>query len=130
MLYLFYPAGITKLVHKVGEKYEILANILRPELEEDVRAVVKRLPIMSVRLEMGGQKVLLGRLRESQARWIPVSAGAEVTNNKKPKNEGMVVGNSDTRDLAALEKVGAVRGLTTFSLHVSWKKVPHLVLRV
>ena len=77
MLYLFYPAGITKLVHKVGEKYKILANILRPELEEDVRAVVKILPIMSVRLE-------LGRLREGQARWITVSAGAEVTNNKKP----------------------------------------------
>ena len=41
LLYLFVPARITKLVHKVGEKYEILANILRPEVE-DVQAVVNK----------------------------------------------------------------------------------------
>ena len=66
MLYLFYPAGITKLVHKVGEKYKILANILRPELEEDVRAVVKILPIMSARLQMGGQRSELRRQRRAR----------------------------------------------------------------
>ena len=41
--------------------------------------MVKRLPIMTVRVEMDGQKVELGRQREGQARWITVTAGAEVT---------------------------------------------------
>ena len=134
MLYLFSPAGRTnlpQLLHKVGEKYETLANILRPELEEqeveDVWAVVERLPIMTVRVKMDGQKVELGRQREGQSRVITVTAGAEVTISitmrrvnrlgkegvkvhapkyQKPKDEGwvVVVGNPDTRELAALKR--------------------------
>ena len=149
MLYLFSGAGISnlpQLMHKVGDKYETLAKILRPELDEqeveDVWAVVKRLPSMTVRVEVDGEKVQLGRPREGQTRWIMVNSGAEVTISvtmrrvnrlgkegvkvhapkyPKPKDEGwvVVVGSPDTRELYALKRVGAVRGSTTFNLVLS-----------
>ena len=66
----------------MGEKSETLANILRPELEEqkveDVWAVVKRLPIMTVRVKMDEQKVELGRQREGQSRGITATAGPDM----------------------------------------------------
>jgi len=148
MLYLFSSPGITnlpQLVHKVGEQYEALAKILRPELEEqeveDVWAVVKRLPIMTVMVEVNGSKVNVGKQMANQNRWIKVTAGSEVTISitmrrlnrlgkegvkvhapkyQKPKDEGwvVVVGSPDTRELVALKRIGAIRGSTTFSVVV------------
>ena len=128
----------------MGEKSETLANILRPELEEqkveDVWAVVKGLPDLTVSVEMDGQKVQLGRQMESKTRWITVTAKAEVkisitmrrVNRRQegvkvyapkyqtPKDEGwvVIVGNPDNRELAALKRVGPVRSSTTLSLVV------------
>merc|ERR1719308_602570 len=149
MLYLFSTSGITnlpQLVHKVGEQYEALAKILRPELEEqeveDVWGVMKRLPIMTVMIEVNGYKVPVGKQMSNHSRWIKVTAGSEVTISitmrrmnklrkegvkvhapkyQKPKDEGWIVmvGSPESRELFALKRVGAVRGTTTFNLVLS-----------
>jgi len=153
MLYLFSTSGITnlpQLVHKVGEQYEALAKILRPELEEqeveDVWGVIKRLPIMTVMIEVNGYKVPVGKQMSTQSRWIKVTAGSEVTISitmrrmnrlgkegvkvhapkyQKPKDEGwvVVVGSPDTRELVALKRIGSIKGSTTFSVVVCPEEV-------
>ena len=142
-LYCFYNIGIhslPQLVHKVAGKYENLAKMLRQEFDEpeieEIWSVVNRLPVIQVQLEVKGQKL---NLSPSSQDYVTVRQNSEVTvsvtirrKNRpgreglkchspkfpKPKDEAwlIVIGNSDTRELLALKRVGGVRGSVTHSL--------------
>merc|ERR1719334_1839929 len=142
MLYVLHQAGVSslpELMHLAAKfGYERIAAILRPELEEreveEVWAVIQRLPVIHLTMELGGQ-----RLRPERQERISVNCDAAVTlsvtlrrvtkpgkegtkvyapKNSKPKDEGWVllVGDPVNRELLALKRVGAVRGTNTVSL--------------
>ena len=132
--------SLPQLVHKVVGKYENLAKMLRQEFDEpeieEIWSVVNRLPVIQVQLEVKGQKL---NLSPSSQDYVTVRQNSEVTvsvtirrKNRpgreglkchspkfpKPKDEAwlIVIGNSDTRELLALKRVGGVRGSVTHSL--------------
>ena len=139
--------SLPQLVHKVAGKYENLAKMLRQEFDEpeieEIWSVVNRLPVIQVQLEVKGQKL---NLSPSSQDYVTVRQNSEVTvsvtirrKNRpgreglkchspkfpKPKDEAwlIVIGNSDTRELLALKRVGGVRGSVTHSLVLVPKEV-------
>ena len=154
-LYVFTNQGITslpQLVTRVAAGYENLARMLRQEFDEpeieDIWAVVTRLPIIQVRVEVGGQRLDLASQQQQpvtvrQHSEVTVSVSLRRANRPgkeglkahspkfpKPKDEAwlLVLGDPATRELLALKRVGGVRGAASHALVLTPERAGRLEL--